>query len=102
MLKLKIGTKPIKNYITACIVYFKNEEGSKDITILARGKVIGRAVDIAEILKRFTDPLLKVKKVTIGSVELASKPDKFTNKGSEIKTRMVSTMEIELREIKKK
>jgi archaea-specific DNA-binding protein len=44
-----IGNKPTMNYVLAVVTQFNN--GSKDVTIKARGRAISRAVDVAEIVR---------------------------------------------------
>ena len=93
MLELKIGTKPIRAYMTAAIVHFK--EGGKDITIIARGRSISKAVDVAEILKRFEDPVMAVKGIQIGTEEMSNIVEGIPGAGSEGTTmRKVSTIQI--------
>jgi len=44
-----IGSKPVMNYVLACITLFHG--GKKEVVLKARGRSIGRAVDVAEIVR---------------------------------------------------
>jgi len=45
-----VGTsKPILNYVTACITLFN--QGEKKITVRARGKAINTAVEVVQMLQ---------------------------------------------------
>lgn len=43
-----IGKKPLMAYATACMIHFN--QGSKRLTLKARGRAISTAVDVAEVL----------------------------------------------------
>jgi archaea-specific DNA-binding protein len=53
-----MGSKPIMNYVVACITLFN--EGAETVKIRARGKHINKAVDTVEMLRRVFQPTLKV------------------------------------------
>ena len=82
-----IGKKPVMNYVLACITLFHG--GAKQVNVKARGKSIARAIDVVEVVRRRFLPDVKVKKVNIGTDQLAphSEGDSMTN---------VSTIEITL------
>ena len=63
-----IGTKPVMNYVLACITLFHG--GAKEISVKARGKCISRAIDVAEVVRRRFLPDVKVKSVGIGTDHL--------------------------------
>jgi archaea-specific DNA-binding protein len=42
-----VGNKPVMNYVLAVVTQFNN--GAKDVSIMARGQAISRAVDVAEV-----------------------------------------------------
>ena len=42
-----VGNKPLMNYVLSVVTQFNN--GAKDIKIMARGRAISRAVDVAEV-----------------------------------------------------
>jgi DNA-binding protein len=64
-----IGRKPVMNYVLACISLFHG--GANEISVKARGRAITRAVDVVEVTRRRFMPDLKVKKVGIGTDQLA-------------------------------
>lgn len=65
-----IGRKPVMNYVLACISLF--HDGANEISVKARGRAITRAVDVVEVTRRRFMLDLKVKKVGIGTDQLAS------------------------------
>jgi len=78
-----VGNKPVMNYVLAAVTQFN--EGTKEVTIKARGRAISRAVDTAEVVKnRFLMDVV-IDKIQIGTEELKSE------KGDTIK---VSSIEI--------
>ncbi|KUO42123.1 MAG: RNA-binding protein [Hadesarchaea archaeon YNP_N21] len=79
-----IGTKPVMNYVLAVITQFN--EGANEVTLKARGKAIGRAVDVAEIVRNRFLQGLQVNNISIGTEQLKS----------ENGTTNVSTIEIVL------
>ena len=72
------------NYVLACITIF--HEGTKEISLRARGRAISKAVDVAEVVRRRFMPNVKVKEINIGTEEMTQ----------ENKTVNVSTIEIVL------
>jgi DNA-binding protein len=82
-----IGRKPVMNYVLACISLFHG--GASEISVKARGRAISRAVDVAEVTRRRFMPDLKVKKIGIGTDQLAPREDRNTPSN-------VSTIEITL------
>jgi len=82
-----VGTKPVINYVLACITLFHS--GAKEINVKARGRSISRAIDVAEVVTRRFLPDVKVKSVGIGTDRLAAREEG----GSMIN---VSTIEITL------
>jgi len=83
-----IGRKPAMNYVLACITLFHG--GANEVNVKARGRAISRAVDVVEITRRRFLPDVKVKKIDIGTEQLAS-----TEEGRSTPTN-VSTIEIKL------
>ncbi|MHA1606653.1 MAG: DNA-binding protein Alba [Candidatus Freyarchaeota archaeon] len=60
-----VGSKPVMNYVLACITLFHN--GKDEVTIKARGRSISRAVDVAEIVRnRFMSDVYP-KEIRIGT-----------------------------------
>ncbi|MDH5419429.1 MAG: DNA-binding protein Alba [Candidatus Bathyarchaeota archaeon] len=82
-----IGRKPVMNYVLACITLFHG--GANEIYVKARGRAISRAVDVVEVTRRRFMPDVKVKKIGIGTDQLAP----FEEGGSPTN---VSTIEITL------
>ena len=83
-----IGGKPFMNYITAVVIQFSTKEAKK-VTILARGKFISKAVDVAEVSRR---KFLENQNIELGQVRIGS--EEFENQ--EGKKVNVSTIEIDL------
>lgn len=44
-----VGNKPVMNYVLAVVTQFNS--GAKEVRIMARGRAISRAVDVAEVAK---------------------------------------------------
>jgi DNA-binding protein len=82
-----IGKKPAMNYVLACISLFHG--GANEITVKARGRAIARAVDVVEVTRNRFMPDLKVKKIGIGTDQLAPLNEDSTPSN-------VSTIEITL------
>jgi DNA-binding protein len=82
-----IGRKPVMNYVLACISLFHG--GANEVTVKARGRAITRAVDVVEVTRNRFMPDLKVKKIGIGTDQLAPSDEDSTASN-------VSTIEITL------
>ncbi len=80
-----VGSKNVMSYVLACKTLF--DKGAKEVVIRARGRLISRAVDVAEITRNRFMPDLVVKEITIGTTTVQ------TDKGSELN---VSTIDIVL------
>ncbi|MCE7737903.1 MAG: DNA-binding protein Alba [Candidatus Heimdallarchaeota archaeon] len=66
-----IGKKGTMNYCLVVVTIFN--KGEEECTILARGRSISKAVDVAEISKnRFLPEIVEIADVTIGSEVLDS------------------------------
>jgi len=89
-LELKIGKKPVRPYVTAVIVHLKT--GGTDVVIKARGQNVSKAVDVAEIVKRFQETPMELKDIKIGTEEFSEEDG--TDKG---RKRRVSFIEITLK-----
>ncbi len=63
-----IGKKGAMVYVLAVITQFNN--GASQVVIKARGKVISRAVDVAQIVMNKFLPEVKVKDIKIATEEL--------------------------------
>ncbi len=79
-----VGNKPVSSYVLAAVTQFTS--GSKRVVLKARGRAISRAVDAAELVRRFLGG-----KVSYGAIKIGS--EKVGEPGKE---RTVSTIEIEL------
>ena len=80
-----IGQKPLMAYATAIVMQVNS--GSNELSVKARGRVISKAVDVVEVVRRrFFDGKLEITGVNIGTEVL----------GEEGQTRNVSTIEIKL------
>ena len=81
-----VGSKPVMNYVLACLTLFQN--GTRDISLKARGRAITKAVDAAQILSNRYVPDVSVKRIDIGTEQVKNvESGQITN---------VSSMEIHL------
>ncbi|MCD6549746.1 DNA-binding protein Alba [Candidatus Micrarchaeota archaeon] len=76
-----VGKKNIMGYVLAVVTQFNNNAST--VVIKARGKMISKAVDVAEIVRNRFMPDVKVDKVEIKTEELTSE-DGSTSKVSAI------------------
>lgn len=78
-----MGNKNVMSYVLACVTLFN--KGANEVVIKARGRLISRAVDVAEITRhRFMTDLV-VKSIEIDTTTVQ------TDKGSDLN---VSTIDI--------
>jgi len=82
-----IGNKPVMNYVLACITLFHG--GAKEINVKARGRSISIAVDVVEVVTRRFLPDVTIKKIGIGTQQMAPREEGGTPTN-------VSTIEITL------
>jgi len=82
-----IGNKPVMNYVLACITLFHG--GAKEVNVKARGRSISIAVDVVEVVTRRFLPDVKIKKIGIGTQQMAPREEGGTPTN-------VSTIEITL------
>ncbi|MBN2095420.1 MAG: DNA-binding protein Alba [Candidatus Aenigmarchaeota archaeon] len=80
-----VGQKPLMSYVLAIVTQLSN---SGEVTIKARGKVISKAVDVAQIAKNKFAKDVKIGEIKIGTDEVEAK------EGGKIN---VSTIEIPLK-----
>jgi len=78
-----IGSKPVMNYIVACLTFFNS--GVPEVVLKARGRATSRAVDVVELMRRAFVKDLQIKNIQIGTEELARSEGEKVN---------VSTIEI--------
>ena len=77
-----VGKKPVMSYAMSGLIQLSQ---MGEVVLKARGMVISRAVDVAEILtKRLGNNQYEIKKVSIGTEQMGEGPE----------TRNVSTIEI--------
>lgn len=65
-----VGKKGAMGYVLAVVTQFNN--GAKEVSVKARGKLISRAVDVAEIVRNRFMPDAKVRDISIATEELTS------------------------------
>ena len=83
-----IGMKSFMNYVTAVVMQFTTKQ-TDEVIIKARGKLISRAVDVAEVsVKRFLEGQVEIKDIKIDSEEFENKEGKRVR---------VSTIEITIK-----
>jgi len=63
-----VGSKPVMNYVIACLTLFNS--GADEVIVKARGRAIERAVDTVEMLRRSFITDLEIKDITIDTQEL--------------------------------
>lgn len=80
-----VGNKNVMSYVLACVTLFN--KGAMKVVIKARGRLISRAVDVAEITRHRFISDLTVKSIEIGTTTVQ------TDKGSDLN---VSTIDITL------
>ena len=80
-----VGSKNVMSYVLACVTLFN--KGAQEVVIKARGRLISRAVDVAEITRHRFVTDVKVKDILIDTTTVR------TDKGSDLN---VSTVDITL------
>ena len=63
-----IGRKPVMVYCLAVMTALKDNES--EVTLMARGRAISKAVDVAEVIRNQFMTDLKVKDIQIGTEQL--------------------------------
>jgi DNA-binding protein len=81
-----VGKKGTMGYVLAVVTQFNN--GASEVTIKARGNLISRAVDVAEIVRHRFMLNSKVGGIVISTEELASE-DGSMNKVSSIEIKII-------------
>jgi DNA-binding protein len=72
---IRVGKKPVMNYVMACVTLFNS--GCNEIKIRARGKAITKAVDITEMLRRSFARDLIIKSIKVGSEDIKRMQEEF-------------------------
>ncbi|MCJ2530872.1 MAG: DNA-binding protein Alba [Candidatus Thermoplasmatota archaeon] len=75
-----IGKKPIMNYVLAVVT--QSNSGSEEVIIKARGRSIGRAVDVAEVVRHRFLPDCKVKDIEISTEKITGEDGRTANVSS--------------------
>jgi DNA-binding protein len=65
-----IGRKPVMAYCLAVMTSLKSE--GSEVTLMARGRAISKAVDVAEVVRNQFVSDLQVKDISIGTEQLES------------------------------
>lgn len=65
---VRIGKKPIMNYVTACVTLFNS--GNEEVMVRARGQAIEKAIDTVQMLKRGFLKDVNVKSINLGSEDV--------------------------------
>ena len=65
---VRIGKKPIMNYVTACVTLFNS--GNGEVMVRARGQAIEKAIDTVQMLRRSFLKNVLVKAITLGSEDV--------------------------------
>ena len=65
---VRIGKKPIMNYVVACMTLLNN--GQSEVMVRARGQSITKAVETVDMLRRAFMKNLKIESVNIGTEEV--------------------------------
>jgi len=72
-----VGKKPLMAYVTAMMMHFQT--GAKELSVMARGQAISRAVDVVEVVsRRFYAGKLNIKNISIGT-EVVGEGDDIRN-----------------------
>ena len=65
---VRIGKKPIMNYVTACVTLFNS--GNEEVMVRARGQAIEKAIDTVQMLRRGFLKDVNVKSINLGSEDV--------------------------------
>jgi DNA-binding protein len=65
---VRIGKKPIMNYVTACVTLFNS--GNEEVMVRARGQAIEKAIDTVQMLKRGFLKDVNVQSINLGSEDV--------------------------------
>jgi DNA-binding protein len=65
---VRIGKKPIMNYVTACVTLFNS--GNGEVMVRARGQAIETAIDTVQMLKRGFLKDVVIKSINLGSEDV--------------------------------
>jgi DNA-binding protein len=65
---VRIGKKPIMNYVTACVTLFNS--GNGEVMVRARGQAIEKAIDTVQLLRHGFLKDITIKKINLGSEDV--------------------------------
>jgi DNA-binding protein Alba len=65
---VRIGKKPIMNYVTACVTLFNS--GNGEVMVRARGQAIEKAIDTVQTLRRSFLKNVLIKTINLGSEDV--------------------------------
>ena len=65
---VRIGKKPIMNYVTACVTLFNS--GNGEVMVRARGQAIEKAIDTVQMLKHSFLKNVLIKTIALGSEDV--------------------------------
>jgi len=65
---VRIGKKPIMNYVTACVTLFNS--GNEEVMVRARGQAIEKAIDTVQMLRRGVLKDVNIQSINLGSEDV--------------------------------
>jgi DNA-binding protein len=65
---VRIGKKPIMNYVTACVTLFHS--GNGEVMVRARGQAIEKAIDTVQMLRRGFLKDISINSINLGSEDI--------------------------------
>ncbi len=65
---VRIGKKPVMNYVTACVTLFNS--GNGEVMVRARGQAIEKAIDTVQMLRHGFLKDIVVRKINLGSEDI--------------------------------
>jgi len=65
---VRIGKKPVMNYVTACVTLFNS--GNGEVMVRARGQAIEKAIDTVQMLRHSFLKNVLIKSINLGSEDV--------------------------------
>jgi len=65
---VRIGKKPVMNYVTACVTLFNS--GNGEVMVRARGQAIEKAIDTVQMLRHSFLKNVLIKSIHLGSEDV--------------------------------
>jgi archaea-specific DNA-binding protein len=65
---VRIGKKPVMNYVTACVTLFNS--GNEEVMVRARGHAIEKAIDAVQMLRHGFLKDVVIKEISLGSEDV--------------------------------